>query len=170
VPSWAFYTTRWAAPDTARLRFLARVAGPGGPAFHNAPGRGRRVAAGEGDALSWCVGGERVELIGLAPGMQAGPFGVFSPRGADSGWAEREAERIAAVADRDAWLVLATVYPTTGPALLGALQRCGAEQIETWAERGAELYRYRFPGPGSGGGRCRDQAATAGPGRCCAGR
>src|SRR5438552_18030453 len=41
LPMWAFYTTDWAAPDAGRLHWLARLAGPGGPAFHNAAARGR---------------------------------------------------------------------------------------------------------------------------------
>src|SRR5207245_2557416 len=67
LPMWAFYSTDWAAPDTSRLRWLARLAGPGGPAFHNAPARGRPRA----DEAATLVGhwGARTEIIGLATGM-----------------------------------------------------------------------------------------------------
>jgi len=142
VPAWAFYTTDWARPDTARLRFLAGVAGAGGSAFHNAPSRGRPVAPDEGDGLWVCTGG-RLELLGLPTGMQARERTGFSQRGADTGWADREAERIAGVAP-DVWLVFANIYPTTLPDLQGALRRRGGELVAAREERGAKLYRYRF--------------------------
>ncbi len=143
VPAWAFYTTDWARPDTARLRFLAGVAGAGGSAFHNAPSRGRPVAPDEGDGLWVCTGG-RLEVIGLPTGIQARERTGFSQRGADSGWAAREAERIAAVARSDVWLVFANIYPTTLPDLQEALRRRGGELVAAREERGAKLYRYRF--------------------------
>jgi 4-amino-4-deoxy-L-arabinose transferase-like glycosyltransferase len=148
VPAWAFYTTDWASPDTARLRFVASVAGPGGPAFHNAAGRGRPVAPDEGDGLWVCTGG-RLELLGLRTGMQAREGSGFSQRGADTGWAEREAERIAAMAP-DVWLVFANIYPTTLPDLQEALRQRGGEPTVTQEERGAALYRYRVVTGGSG--------------------
>ncbi len=144
VPAWAFYTTDWPRPDTARLQFLAGVAGHGGPAFHNAASRGPRAARDdEGDGL-WVCTGERLELIGLPTGMQARAGTGFSQRGADTGWADREAERIAAVARSDVWLVFANIYPTTLPDLQEALRQRGAELLAAREERGAKLYRYRF--------------------------
>jgi hypothetical protein len=76
--------------------------------------------------------------------MQAREGTGFSQRGADSGWADREAEHIAAVARSDVWLVFANIYPTTLPDLQEALRRRGGELVAAREERGAKLYRYRF--------------------------
>ena len=92
---WAFYTTDWRRPDTSYLRAMARWAAPGGPAFHNAPSRGRGVAPNEGDSLVWSRGG-RQELYGLAPGIQWREVTRMTSDSPDSGWAEVEARRIRA--------------------------------------------------------------------------
>jgi len=146
VPMWTFYATDWRAPDHDRLEFIARVASSGGTAFVNAPSRGRLVTAGEGDELVLCKAGA-IELIGLAPGIQAREVtGFLQPR-PDSGWAEREAERIVGAARPDIWLVFASAYLTTLPDLLAALRARGAVQVEAREWRSAKLYRYRVDDP-----------------------
>jgi hypothetical protein len=81
--------------------------------------------------------------------MQAREGRGFSQRGADTGWADREAERIVAMAP-DVWLVFANIYPTTLPDLQEALRKRGGEPTVTREERGAALYRYRVVTGGSG--------------------
>ena len=51
IPAWSFYTTDWTQPDTARTRWMAAEAGPGGPAHENGESRGPRPA-GEGAGLA----------------------------------------------------------------------------------------------------------------------
>src|SRR5262249_33050180 len=60
---WVYYSTDWRQPDRARLAWAARVAGPDGPGFVNAPPHGPRQA-GDGDDLVYrAAGGD--ELFGL---------------------------------------------------------------------------------------------------------
>src|SRR2546425_8907400 len=110
VPMWAFYTTDWTRPDTARLAWLSGVASPGGPAFHNAPGRGVPVR-GEGAELVW-RGEWWTELIGVPTGMQFRELTGFSQTAPDAGWAENEAARIVMAGRQPVWLLLA---PIAGP-------------------------------------------------------
>jgi len=144
VPAWAFYTTDWSAPDTARLRFLARVASPGGPAFHNAAGRpAGRVVEGEGrhlvvrTAMYW-------ELIGTPPGTQYRELTRWSQESPDPGWAENEAARIRATGARQVWVVTATSRTEPIDRLRRALGQLGAVEEFGRLERNARLYRYRF--------------------------
>src|SRR4051794_38511150 len=69
IPQWAFYTTRWSAPDTARLACFARAGSSGGPGFENAPSRRAGVAVDEGAELQ-CRSAEEVTLVGLPSGME----------------------------------------------------------------------------------------------------
>ena len=68
LPAWIYYSTDWAAPDTARLHYLVGLAGAGGAGFENTPARGR-VRERDLDGLSYTRGGA-VELLGLPSGME----------------------------------------------------------------------------------------------------
>ncbi len=144
LPMWAFYTTDWAAPDSARLHWLGRLAGPGGPAFHNAAARGR-VRPDEAETLvgRW-EGGARAEIIGLATGMQKRDLAGFSRSRPDSGWVEDEVKRIVAAGDHDVWLLLAFAFSHEGDELLAGLDAAGGERIYERDASDASLYRYRL--------------------------
>jgi hypothetical protein len=145
IPAWVFYTTDWAHPDTAYLDRIERYAGtPGAAAFHNTPPRGRPVGPEEGDSLRAMRGG-RVELLGLASGIQwreGRGFGV--PVVTDSGWAAREAARIASVAHPAVWALVANSYPTMMQELYAAVERAGGAIDQDVGVGGVRLTRWRF--------------------------
>jgi len=142
LPMWAFYSTDWAAPDTSRLQWLARLAGPGGPAFHNAPARGRPRA----DETTTLVGhwGARTEIIGLATGMQKRDLAGLARSRPDSGWVEEEVARIAAGGDHEVWLVLAFAFSREADELLAGLEAARWERVYERQAQDASLYRYRL--------------------------
>ncbi len=145
IPAWAFYTTDWASPDTSYLQWIERWAGqPGAAAFHNSPPRGNPVGPSEGAELATTRDG-RVELLGLAPGIQwQEGRGFGSPVVADTGWATREAARIRAAAAPTAWVLVANPYPTTVQALYAALEQVGGTREAEAAVGGVRLVRVRF--------------------------
>lgn len=145
IPAWALYTTDWTRPDTAYLDWIERYAGtPGAAAFHNNPPRGHPVGANEGADLRTRHGG-RAELLALASGIQwqeGRGFGI--PVVADSGWAEREAARIAGVERPTVWLLQANSYPTTVQDLAAAMSGAGGAADTSFAIGGVRIARYRF--------------------------
>jgi len=142
LPMWAFYSTDWAAPDTGRLQWLARLAGPGGPAFHNAAARGR-LRAGEAATLvgRW---GARAEIIGVATGMQKRDLVGLSRARPDSGWVQDEVARIAWQGDHEVWMLLAFAFSHEADDLLAGLDAAGGEKIYERDAPDASLYRYRL--------------------------
>jgi len=146
VPAWVFHTTNWSAPDTARLRWVATVAGPTGLGFVNGPTRGPRPL-GEGATLAYASNG-RTELFGTSTGAQ-GRVGVgYSPPRPDPGWAESEAWRIRSAARPYIWVVLSDY--AHGPLdertiLMTAVRDAGGTIVHTEAAADAVLYRIRFP-------------------------
>jgi 4-amino-4-deoxy-L-arabinose transferase-like glycosyltransferase len=152
IPAWAMYTTDWESPDTARLDYLRRIARAGGPAFENAPSRGRPVAR-EGDNLTYATPGG-VELYGIPDGLEARVFGLTNAL-PDTGWAENEARRIREVAHPGAWIILSHFYGPEGQ-LLGALEARGGRLTYRDIRNGAVLLRYEFTLPAG--------AASEGPG------
>ena len=141
IPAWAMYTTDWNSPDAARLDFLRRIARAGGPAFENAPSRGREVRD-EGFELTY-PGADGLEVYGIPDGLEARVFGLTNPM-PDPGWAENEARRIRAVASPGVWLVLSHFYGPEGT-LLQALEAEGARRTYHDFRNGAALIRYEFP-------------------------
>jgi hypothetical protein len=106
LPAYAFYTTEWAAPDTARLRTLETVGAAGGEAFQNARSRGRPVGSMEGASLQWCCRHGR-ELFGVFTGIEAEAVLGASAMGPDAGWAAHEANRVhLAMNEGSAWVLL----------------------------------------------------------------
>lgn len=109
LPTYAFYTTDWAAPDTARLSMFERAGHAGGPAFQNAGSRGHAVEATEGQALTW-QGREGLELVGVPTGIEANAIKIIGTT-PDTGWAEHEATRIRDAMGRgDAWVLLSFMH------------------------------------------------------------
>jgi hypothetical protein len=146
IPAWAMYTTDWKSPDTVRLDYLSVIARAGGPAFENAPSRGRPVTR-EGDELTYAAP-DGLELYGIPDGLEARVFGLTNAF-PDAGWAENEARRIREVAHPSAWLVLSHFYGPEGQ-LLDALQANGGGVTYRDSRNGAALLRYEFPAPTTG--------------------
>jgi hypothetical protein len=148
--SWTFYTTDWKRPDIRRLAWTARVAGPDGPGFTNAPPRGPR-RADDGADLVYEVAG-RTELLGTASGIRARHWLGYQPSQADSGWVDNEVRRIQSAARPTIWLVFADHLHgpiRDGEWLVDGVRQAGgviewADEHPYWA-----LYRVRFNRPAS---------------------
>jgi hypothetical protein len=146
VAAWVFHTTEWSAPDTARLRWVADIAGPSGSGFVNGPSRGTRPP-GEGAELVYTYQG-RKELYGTSTGSQ-GRVGVgYVPPEPDPHWAENEVGRMRAAARPYVWIVMADYAHGSldeGAILMRAVQAAGGEVVYSSATSDAVLYRVRFP-------------------------
>ena len=146
VPAWVFHTTEWSAPDTARLTWVADIAGPGGPGFVNGPSRGTRPP-GEGVGLVYAYQG-RKELYGTTTGAQ-GRVGVgYMPPEPDPRWAENEVGRMRAAARPYVWIVMSDYAHGSldeGAILMRAVQAAGGQVVYSSATADAVLYRVRFP-------------------------
>jgi hypothetical protein len=145
TPPWVFHTTDWSRPDTARLAWVARIAGPDGPGFVNGASRGRRVP-GEADSLVYRQAG-RVELFGTPSGSQGRMGTGYTPPRPDPGWAETEAQRIRDASRPYAWLVMSDfAHPGLDEraALMTAVDDAGGEVVYTRETADAVLYRLRF--------------------------
>ena len=145
-PAWVVYTTDWGAPDLLRLRWATQIAGPGGPAFENAPSRGHPVHC-EGDSLIRSYGG-RTEIIGIPAGIQVTePLRDWWPM-PDSGWAANEARRIRAAASSTAWIFAAHYQDRWIDELLREVRasggRIGEAKVAVGDVHRASLYRIRF--------------------------
>jgi 4-amino-4-deoxy-L-arabinose transferase-like glycosyltransferase len=143
IPAWAMYTTDWRAPDPKRLDYLRRIAQAGGPAFENAPSRGRAVRD-EGSQLTYAAP-DGIELYGIPDGLEARVFGLTNSM-PDAGWAENEARRIRDVANPGVWLILSHFYGPEG-ILLRALEAEGGRLGYHDFRNDAALLRYEFPSP-----------------------
>jgi hypothetical protein len=149
VPAWVFHTTDWSAPDTARLAWVAKIAGPDGPGFVNGASRGTRPL-GEGIGLIYSYAGAK-ELYGTSTGAQ-GRMGIgYTPPEPDAGWAESEAWRMRRAARPYVWTIMSDYVH--GPLderaiLMRAVQAMGGQVVDSSAAAGAILYRIRFqPAP-----------------------
>jgi hypothetical protein len=101
LPAWAYYSTDWHHPDTARLDRFARLSRPSGPSVHNAL-LDQRLEPSDTLALR-SSGAGRLELIGARSGV------FYRPEAAtrttpDSAWARREVDRIVAAARPRLWI------------------------------------------------------------------
>jgi hypothetical protein len=144
VPAWIFYSTIWSAPDTARLRRMARIASSTGPAFENAPSRGRRVQD-EADHLVYQYRGRR-EVIGIGSGMEFRAGRKYLQLVPDTGWGDNEVRRIRD-AGSVAWIFASHHAQAEVDELLAAVQRAGGELVESRKRNGAALFRVRFTTP-----------------------
>jgi hypothetical protein len=154
IPAWAFYTTDWSHPDTARLSWIASVTSSASPAFENRASRGRPVAAGEGEALVRPYGAHS-ELLGIGTGMQyvLGPHNFvvlregaqyFSQPHPDSGWAANEARRMRAAAAPGIWVFVAHSEPGQVADLRTAIEQAGGAIVGEWSRVNAAAYRVAF--------------------------
>jgi hypothetical protein len=145
LPAWAFYTTDWSAPDTGYLTRIRAWAGqPDAVAFPNAGSRGHAVGPTEGEALAERHLG-RVEILGLAPGIQWREVTGLSGSAPDPGWAAREAARIRAAAAPEAWVIVANAYATSAATLVAALGEAGGRIEMDTVAGGVRHCRVRFP-------------------------
>jgi hypothetical protein len=141
VPVWLFYTTDWRDPDRERVTTLTTWSERGGLAFENAPSRGRPVGACEGENLILHRRG--TELIGLPTGMQLRSNSTPAPWTPDTGWAEREVARLAALRQSRVWLVFLRPSIDQGQLLLlGELERAGGRPLDHIAYREALAWKY----------------------------
>ena len=144
LPAWAFYSTDWQAPDLTRLDRYALLGAATGPAAPNPllPGRVPR----EQDGLEFSGPGRR-ELIGFRSGVAwREPDGLVQAA-PDSGWASREAERIAAVARPYVWVYAAHWTQRELPSLRAELVRRGLRVVDVFEERSASALRVRSAAP-----------------------
>jgi dolichyl-phosphate-mannose-protein mannosyltransferase len=142
LPAWIYYSTNWDAPDTARVGFLTRAAAAGGPAFENAPSRGR-VDEEAAKALTY-AGASGVELIGLPSGMEWREVEEHVRLQPDSGWVEVEARRIEQAAAPGIW-VLASTYYAAERRLFERLEQDASRRTFAHLRNGSALVRYEFP-------------------------
>ena len=146
LPAWTFYTTDWRRPDTARLARMAREGSSGGPAFENAPSRGRAVRDDGADLAFPFRGG--TELLGIpdgAPVWEGNPWKAPP----DPGWAESEARRIERAARPTVWVIATTAFKTDR-ILDGAIRDRGGVLIDSLPRPWVLALRYRFPSEDSG--------------------
>lgn len=136
--TWAFYTTDWTHPDTARINWLERAHSP-----RSALDSARSLPVS--DSLDRVYRG-RTEIV------QRLPPGVFmmygrpdTPLGTDDvAWAEGEAARIRAQARPYAWLYLSGGAPRIIKDVVTAVQRMGGHIVYEMHQPGADVYRVRF--------------------------
>jgi hypothetical protein len=127
---WAFYTTDWSAPDTARLRWFARTT--------------RATLDSSAPARSF-DDGRRPDLIGAAARLQYGHGGRWWPPAPDAGWVERESERIRRGAHPVAWLWATERYPEAAIAyLLHGVRRRGGRLSFASRVPGASVWEIEF--------------------------
>lgn len=147
TPAWVFYTTDWSAPDTMRLRWAARVAGPEGLGFVNGSSRGPRRPENEQGLTREYRG--RLELFGALSGSQGRQWQSYVPPHPDPGWAETEAKRMRAVAKPTLWMVFTDYLhgrQNDAVALLEAITRTGGTVVSRRQAADAAVYRIRFDG------------------------
>jgi hypothetical protein len=138
---WTYYTTDWERPDTTRLRWLMAASHAIGPNSGNAPSRGHAVH-NEGDSLVY-RGPARAELIGIPTGMED-RMQMDPGTEPDSGWADNEVRRMAAVADPTIWMFFLYTKPRIDSTVIVAAQRRGAQLTIARRFDGIRLYRLRF--------------------------
>src|SRR5579883_389780 len=165
LPAWIYYSTDWRAPDTARLRWLAAVAGASGPAFENAQSR-PRLLGHDADSLMYVERG-RTTVIGIGSGV-AYDYYADAPRAAapDPGWSDAEMRRLRAASHPAGWL-LASHYGSRAPAiagteigaLLSAARALGGVVTCATVLPTTSLFRIEFVATG-----VRDRAGAAIPG------
>lgn len=143
LPAWAFYTTDWNRPDTARVGWIERNSGPGGLAHENGASRGPRPL-GEGTALQARHEG-RLELLGISSGIRGRHWLGYYPESPDANWADNEASRIRAAARPDIWILLDNAaHGGEGDALMTAVRLAGGEAADSVVAPGVVAYRATF--------------------------
>jgi hypothetical protein len=147
---WAFYTTDWSRPDTARLAWLQAAMSP--------RVAGDRVPDSRDDSSFTRPSGRRLELVErLPPGVMLTTALTPAPDVPPAGWAAEQVYRLRQAAHPDAWLFLVHGLVGYCSALLAEVQSAGGA-IE-YAHRepsGPQLLKIHFPpgcdNIGAGGG------------------
>ncbi len=142
IPSWAFYSTDWHAPDLDRLHWLASMAQSTGPAFSNRPSREGRVEHEGWELVRPYLDGE--ELLGIGTGKEFHFIPPFPRQDPDENWAENEAARIEAAAGNRIWLYFSEAGPGDTRQLLQAVEARGGRRMREWSATGASLFLYNF--------------------------
>ena len=142
LPAWSFYTTDWSSADADRRSLIRRIADSRGPAFENAPSRGRRVDR-EGEALDY-ESPDGLELYGVPSGLERQALIGLVSTEPDRGWAENEAARIRRAARPRVWILMSHFF---GPesALIRELDRLGGSPCLRRSKNSAALLCYDFP-------------------------
>jgi hypothetical protein len=99
----------------------------------------------EGDAFCEIVKG-REEMVGLGSGEEDLNYGLATTD-VDSGWADNEVRRMAAVARPDLWIFGAYSDPKELNALHAALDRRGVMVTSSLVRSRGEALLVRFPAP-----------------------
>lgn len=127
---WAFYTTDWSAPDTARLSWFARTT----PATLDSSAPARSFGSAR-----------RPDLIGAAARLQYGHGGRWWPPEPDAGWVQRESERIRRAANPVAWVWATERYPEAAIVhLLHGIRQQGGRLIFASRVLGATAWEVEF--------------------------
>ena len=117
APVWLVYSTDWSRPDTQRLDWFAAMLGSGGPVHRrNADAAARQPS----ESLSRAGGPRGLEVLARPSGLRVDIDGA-APGGPSPVWAEQEAARIAALAGRGAWVLMAHERVVERDALLKAI-------------------------------------------------
>jgi len=156
-PLWVYYTTDWAVPDTNRLKWASSIGGAGAPAHNNAPSRGGRVRPYEATRLARPYRG-RMEIVGLPTGRQYATStrsldasipaaGQATPARPDSGWAQLEVSRMAAVARPRLWVFGSHMFAldSAEPEIVSELQRRGVKLLMERRQGSTVGYQVEFP-------------------------
>jgi hypothetical protein len=137
---WAFYTTDWNAPDTARLRrFASRWTRDVASTFSAG------VAPTDAEVLPSKVGHHQ-ELVGTGARIQYAREGIARSPAPDPGWVESESDRIRRAANPLAWVWASELYPENAiAALLHGIRLRGGRLIFASRVLGATAWEVEFP-------------------------
>jgi len=145
IPSWVYYTTDWARPDTARLDFVFRAGTSSGPAaFNDLVVQAPALEAAEPPTYA---GAGRVELLGRRSGMSYREPNGFDQKTPDPTWAVAEVDRIVEVARPHAWVYAGPWKDTEFSGLRAEFARRGIVIVETIEEANAMAVRIRASAP-----------------------
>jgi len=140
-PKWVFYTTDWAAPDTARLQWYAGVLSSGGAAFQNAT---EVAGLGWPPSPALVPPGRVGEVVAYADGWNS------ADRVSD--WADAEVRRVLELATGEVWLYAGTYHDRVLPALIQAFGRRGVRAERVVEAEGEVVLRLGIgPDPTVGG-------------------
>jgi hypothetical protein len=142
LPAWAYYSTDWERPDTARLDHFARLMRAAGPAAHNSLIEPQLTPS---DTLSLRYPGQgRLELVGRRSGVFYRPEGRIR-RLPDSTWARREVDRIVSLATPRLWIFGSHYTDEELQRLREELNRRAIVPVVVMEEKRAIALRIRVP-------------------------
>jgi uncharacterized membrane protein len=130
LAGWVFYTTDWKSADEARLAELLRNAVAAGPNSGNAPTRGVPVVQ-EGYDRVWRTD-SRIEVLGIASGMENASPPVFVRSTPDIGWGHNEVQRLRNTGSPTAWLFLYHLRASVRTDLLDALHEANGSVLTSF--------------------------------------